>query len=231
MAEMKVWRLIPYRFAQSAKPPIASLPRRILLAALALLSLSFPAPASAAHKILLLGDSLMAGYGLPQDQGFVAQLQQALDQQGLDVELLNASVSGDTSEMALARLDWVLADKPDAVIVTLGGNDMLQGLPPERTRANLVAILERLKQDHIPVLLGGMLANRALGPDYVQAFDTIYKDLAEQYGALLIPFFLEGVALDPSLNQPDGIHPNAKGVQVIVRNILPYIVRLIESAG
>lgn len=178
--------------------------------------------------ILLYGDSLLAGYGLPPEQGFAAQLQAAMDAAGIAATLVNASVSGDTTADGLARLDWTLAQTPDAVILGLGANDMLQGLPPATTRNNLEILLERFTALDVPVLLLGMLADRGLGADYVSRFDAIYPELAAQYDVALYPFFLEGVALDPALNQPDGIHPNADGVDVIVDQLLPHIADLLD---
>lgn len=187
-------------------------------------------PALAAPKTLMLyGDSLMAGLGLGNEDGFAAQLEAGLEAQGVEVSILNASVSGDTSGAALARLDWSLADKPDAVLLGLGGNDMLQGLSPAQLEDNLRAILQRLKAENIPVLLLGMRASPGLGEDYVTAFDAAYPKLAAEFNTLRYPFFLEGVALDPVLNQPDGIHPNAAGVKVIVAALLPMVVQLLAS--
>ncbi|WDR04386.1 arylesterase [Devosia algicola] len=171
---------------------------------------------------------MLAGYGLSQNDAFMAQLQTALDAQNIDVRVINASVSGDTSGDGLERLDWALADTPDAVILGLGANDMLQGISPDLVRKNLSQILATLDTKKVPVLLAGMMANRALGHDYVTKFDAIYPDLAEQYGAILYPFYLDGVALDPALNQPDLRHPNAAGVNKIVAAILPYVARLLE---
>ena len=187
-------------------------------------------PALAAPKTLMLyGDSLMAGLGVAPEEAFAAQLQQGLAAAGEDVTIVNASVSGDTSGAALARLDWSLADKPDAVVLALGGNDMLRSLPPEAMAENLRAILTRLKADNIPVLLLGMRASPSLGQDYVTAFDAVFPTLAAEFDVPLYPFFLEGVALDPSLNQPDGIHPNAAGVKIIVAAVLPEVENLLAS--
>jgi len=178
--------------------------------------------------ILLYGDSLMAGLGLSADEGFMGQLQAAMEDKGLEADLVNASVSGDTTADGLARLDWTLGDPPDAVILGLGANDMLQGLPPAEARSNLEAIMARLDALEVPVLLVGMKANRGLGDDYVEAFDAIYPDLAQEHDALLYPFFLEGVALDPALNQPDLRHPNAEGVAVIVAGVMPLVEELVQ---
>ena len=190
-----------------------------------------PAPVRAAEpvRILAFGDSLTAGYGLPADQGFVAQLQQALDAAGLAARVLDGGVSGDTTAGGLARLDWSLADDPDAVILELGANDGLRGLDPAATRANLDAMLGRLAAAGKPVLLAGMLAPPNLGPEYGAEFNRIYPELAAAHGVPLYPFFLDGVAAEPTLNQSDGIHPNEAGVRVIVERMLPEIRRLIEQ--
>ena len=187
-------------------------------------------PALAAPKTLMLyGDSLMAGLGVAPEEAFAAQLQKSLAAAGEDVTIVNASVSGDTSGAALARLDWSLADKPDAVVLALGGNDMLRSLPPEAMAENLRAILTRLRADDIPVLLLGMRASPSLGQDYVTAFDAVFPTLAAEFDVPLYPFFLEGAALDPALNQPDGIHPNAAGVKIVVAAVLPDVENLLAS--
>jgi acyl-CoA thioesterase I len=181
-------------------------------------------------RIVAFGDSLTAGYGLPVDAAFPAKLQQALAAKGIATEIANAGVSGDTTSGGLARLDWSIPDGTEAVILELGANDALRGVDPKLTRGALEAMLERLKGRHIPVLLAGMLAPRNLGPDYAAAFDAIYPDLAKKYGAILYPFFLDGVAGDPKLNQRDGLHPTAAGVDVIVAKILPEVERLATAA-
>ena len=174
-------------------------------------------------RLLVLGDSLSAGYGLQPEDSFPAQLEEALHQAGYDVRVINAGVSGDTTAGGLSRLDWALSDKPHIVLLELGGNDALRGLPPAETYANLDAILARLEDHAISVVLAGMQAPRNLGKDYTTAFDAIYPRLASEYALAFYPFFLEGVALDPALNQADGIHPNAAGVREIVRRILPLL--------
>jgi len=181
-------------------------------------------------RILAFGDSLVHGYGLPAGVSFPAQLQAALAARGYHVTVLNGGNSGDTTAGGRARLDWMLADKPDAVLIELGANDALRGLAPEQAYGNLDAILARLRADGVPVLLTGMLAPRNMGADYAAAFDAIYPRLAQAYGTLFYPFFLDGVAMDPALNQDDGIHPNARGVAVIVERMLPSVIRLIERA-
>lgn len=177
--------------------------------------------------VVALGDSLTAGYGLAAKDGFVPRLSAALAAQGIKVELANAGVSGDTASGGLARLDWSVPDGTDAVIVELGANDMLRGIDPQVTRAALDAILARLAQRHIAIMLCGMRAAPNLGVDYGHAFERIYPELAAKYGAVLYPFFLDGVAADRTLTQQDGLHPNAAGVAVIVRRILPAMQDLI----
>ena len=194
-------------------------------------AISALAPPVAAEdiRILLYGDSLLAGLGLSAEDSLMGQLQAAMDAERIQATLVNASVSGDTTADGLARLDWTLGDAPDAVILGLGANDMLQGLPATDARANLDAIMARLDQLGVPVLLLGMKANRGLGSDYVDEFDAIYPDLAQEHGTLLYPFFLDGVALDPDLNQPDLRHPNADGVAVIVVGMMPLVEQLVQS--
>jgi acyl-CoA thioesterase I len=185
-------------------------------------------------RLLVLGDSLTAGYGLPQDQSFPAQLERALRAASRDVTVINAGVSGDTAAGGLARLEWTLGGTPggapDAAIVQLGANDALRGLDPQATFSSLSAILARLKERGIPVLLAGMLAPPNLGSEYAEAFAAIYPQLAEEHDVLLYPFFLEGVAGESRLNQVDGIHPTAQGVMVIVNNILPAVEELLQQA-
>ncbi|WP_376957910.1 arylesterase [Azospirillum sp. A26] len=180
-------------------------------------------------KLLALGDSLTAGYGLPEPQGFTRQLEKALAAKGYSVTVVNAGVSGDTTAGGRARLDWALADKPDAAIVELGANDMLRGLDPGQARANLDAILKTLKERKVPTLLAGMFASPSLGKPYTDSFNAIYPDLAKTYDVPLYPFFLDGVALQQALIQPDGLHPNAQGVAVIVERILPSVAALLDS--
>jgi acyl-CoA thioesterase-1 len=185
--------------------------------------------AGAPVRILAFGDSLIHGYGLPAGETFPEQLEAALRARGFDVRVSNGGNSGDTTAAGRARLDWALAVRPDIVLVGLGANDFLRGLDPAAAYANLDAILARLGADGLPVLLAGMLAPRNLGADYAAEFDAIYPRLAQKHGVPLYPFFLDGVALDPALNQPDGLHPNAAGVRVIVERIAPSLVDLIEA--
>jgi acyl-CoA thioesterase-1 len=181
-----------------------------------------------ALKLLAFGDSLVHGYGLPPGQSFPEQLEAALRARGRPVAVINAGNSGDTTAAGRARLDWALAERPDMVLVELGANDTLRGIEPSETYRNLDAILTRLASEGIPVLLAGMQAPRNLGADYVGEFDRVFPRLAEKHGVALYPFFLDGVALDPALNQGDGMHPNAEGVAVIVERITPAVEALIE---
>jgi acyl-CoA thioesterase-1 len=189
------------------------------------------ADAAEPQRLLVLGDSLTAGYGLPSEQGFTAKLGAALIAAGRDVTVVDGGVSGDTSAGGLARLDWSLADKPDFAIVELGANDGLRGLDPAAMESNLDAILTKLGERHIPVLLAGMYAPRNLGSDYDKQFDAVFPALAAKHGVLLYAFFLDGVATDPALNQGDGMHPNERGVDVIVAKIMPYVTRLLDGHG
>lgn len=182
-------------------------------------------------KLVVLGDSLSAGYQLPADEAFPSQLQAALEKRGHDVEVVNAGVSGDTTADGLARLDWSVGPDAKAVIVELGANDALRGLPPEKTRENLSEIVSRLTARNVEVLVAGMLAPRNLGDDYASSFDPIFADVSRLHGALLYPFFLEGVAMKPELNLADGMHPTGEGVSIIVQNMLPAVEDLIERAG
>lgn len=188
---------------------------------------------TAPTRLLLLGDSLVAGYGLPRADAFPAQLSAALKAQGLSVTIVEAGVSGDTTAGGLARLPWVLgsapAEQPDAVLVELGGNDALRGFDPQTTEGNLDRLLAILGERGIPVLLAGMRAPPNLGADYVGAFDSIFPRLAKKHNVMLYSFFLEGVAGNAALNQADGIHPNASGVKVIVERILPAVRSLLNS--
>jgi acyl-CoA thioesterase-1 len=206
-----------------------------LCAVLAVAFASYAAQATPDGRlhILALGDSLTAGYGLDPGQSFPVRLEKALTSKGLKVTVHNAGVSGDTASAGLSRLDWALAGlpggKPDLVILELGANDMLRGVDPKVTTKALTAILERFRTDKVPVLLAGMKAAPNMGADYVSQFNAIYPALARQYGVPLYPFFLEGVAGNKALNQADGLHPTAKGVDVIVTGIVPMVHSLLEK--
>ncbi len=181
--------------------------------------------------IVAFGDSLMAGLNLPQEDAFPEQLEKALTAKSHDVRVINSGVSGDTASDGLARLDWAMPDDADAVILELGANDALRGLPVAEAEKALEEILTRLKARNIEVLIAGMEAPRNWGEDYTQAFRDMYSSLADRHDALLYPFFLDGVAMDPSLNLDDGIHPNADGVAVIVERILPDVEALIARVA
>lgn len=179
-------------------------------------------------KIIVLGDSLSAGYQLAQGEGFPERLQAALKDEGLDVEIIGAGVSGDTTSGGLSRLDWSVPEGTDGVILELGANDALRGLPPKTSRENLDKVIVRLKERGIEVLLVGMLAPPNMGEAYEKEFNVIYSELSEKHNLLLYPFFLDGVLTKPELLLSDGIHPNAKGVNVMTYRILPTVVSLIE---
>ena len=199
---------------------------------LTLAAICLPHHAQAADDeivIVVLGDSLTAGYGLPSAASFPARLERALSRTGRKVRIINAGVSGDTTAGGLARLDWAVPPEADAVIVELGANDALRGLSVAAARRNLDAILTRLRQRRLPVLLTGMEAPRTMGRAYRNRFRAMFTELAAKHKATLYPFFLDGVALQPELNQADGIHPNAKGVQKIVQKILPAVEALITK--
>jgi acyl-CoA thioesterase I len=194
--------------------------------------LLWAAPALAAPiKILAFGDSLTAGLGVMPEQAFPARLQARLATEGIAAQVLNAGVSGDTTADGVARLDWALADRPDIVLVELGANDALRGIDPKLTRANLDKILTRFQASGAKVMLLGMLAPANWGREYQQEFAAIYPDLATQHNVPLYPFFLDGVATDPTLNQPDGLHPNAKGAEIIADKIAPLVARLVQERG
>lgn len=182
-------------------------------------------------RIVAFGDSLTAGYEIAPSQAFPARLEKALKTRGHAVEVVNAGVSGDTTSAALDRLDWAIPGGTDAVIVEFGANDALQGRDPKFARANLDKLLTKLAARNIPVLLAGMKSPRNWDKPYLDAFDGIFSELAEKHGSVYYPFFLEGVALDKTLNLPDGLHPNAKGVAEIVRRILPKVEELIARAA
>jgi len=182
-------------------------------------------PAGAAPlQLVALGDSLTAGFGLAQGEDFASRLEAALVRQGIDAKVANAGVSGDTASAGADRLDWAVAEGTDLVIAELGANDALRGIDPAVTREALDRLLARLKARGIAVLLVGMRAPPNMGRDYARSFDAIYPELARRHGVPLYPFFLEGVAGDPRLNQPDGMHPTAPGVEAIVARILPAVI-------
>ena len=201
---------------------------RLFNAVFGLLLLLAPATAAADKVVLAFGDSLTAGYGLAEAEGFPRQLEARLRAEGLAVRVRNAGVSGDTTAGGRARLAWTLAEPADLVILSLGANDALRGIEPAVTKANLDAMLEELGKRKLKVLLAGMLAPRNLGDDYTKRFDTIYPELAKAHGVPLYPFFLAGVARQPELNQADGIHPNAAGVKRLVDGILPHVLALLR---
>ncbi|WP_299715519.1 arylesterase [Tardiphaga sp.] len=180
-------------------------------------------------KLVVLGDSLSAGYGLPAPAAFPVRLQKALNDKGIAVEMINAGVSGDTTSGGLGRLDWSVPEGTQGVILELGANDALRGTDPKVPRAALTEIIKRLQARKIAVLLCGMLAPPNYGPDYAQKFNSIYPDLAKEFGVPLYPFFLEGVAGNTALALPDGMHPTAEGVDIVVKNILPSVEAFLST--
>ena len=200
-----------------------------MLSMIAAFAMAVTTTHAAPIKVLALGTSLTQGLGVPPGLDLTEVLEARLKASGFDVKVINAGVSGDTSAGGLARLDWSLADHPQAAIIELGSNDALRGQSPAETEKNLSAILARLKAEHVAVLLTGMKAPRNLGPEYAAQFDAIYPKLAKQFGVLFYPFILDGVAANPKLNQADGIHPNPAGVKVIVARILPMVKRLVAQ--
>ncbi len=211
--------------------------RASFLALLSLLSMVAVALAPAAAssdspmRVVALGDSLTAGYGLQPGEDFVSKLEAALIAEGVSVAIENAGVSGDTSAGGLSRVDWAIAgdEKPRLVIVALGANDLLRGIDPKSTKENLSGILKKLKEQEIPAVLVGMKSPTNLGPMFQSRFDKLYPALAKEYDVPLYPFFLEGVAMNAKLNQDDGIHPNVEGVDLIVSNILPTVRKALED--
>ncbi|TCS02233.1 arylesterase [Rhizobium sp. BK418] len=175
------------------------------------------------------GDSLMAGYQLPPGEGFPEKLQTALKANGIDVSITNAGVSGDTTTGGLARIDWSIPDGTDGVILELGANDALRGIPPEQSEKNLDQMISRLKERGIAVLLAGMMAPPNMGADYAERFNPIYQQLAEKHGVELYPFFLDGVVLDAGLKLDDGMHPNSKGVDVMVEKMAPAVTKFVDT--
>jgi acyl-CoA thioesterase-1 len=215
------------RFAAAVNSLLAGLLLALLLSVTAHAQ---SAPGQAAPvKLAILGDSLAAGFGVKPEQSIPARLEAALKAEGRNVSVMNHGVSGDTTAGGLQRLDWMLSDKPDIVLVELGANDALRGLDPAEAERNLDAIASKLKAAGVTVWLAGMLAPRNFGPDYVRQFDGLYKRLADKYDLPLYPFILDGVAQDPTLNQPDGLHPNPKGVDVVVAHLLPFVNKNLDT--
>ncbi|MEC9345119.1 MAG: arylesterase [Pseudomonadota bacterium] len=196
----------------------------MLLLLVTLLMLDPVTARAESRRIVMLGDSITAGYGLPPGDALPVRLQQALADKGLAATVENAGVSGDTTAGGLSRLDWAVQGTPDLVIVALGANDGLRGIDPAETRRNLAAIVQRLKQRNIPVLIAGMYAPRNLGADFTAAYDRVFTDVASAENVPLYPFLLEGVATDPALNQSDGIHPNAEGARRIAERLADAVI-------
>ncbi|WP_371741598.1 arylesterase [Novosphingobium sp. 9U] len=189
-------------------------------------------PAADGKLVVAFGDSLYAGYGVLPQQSFPARLEQALKAQGIAASVTNAGVSGDTTAAARRRLDFALGGvprKPDLVMVNLGGNDMLRGIDPAETRANMTAICEELKRRGIPIMLTGMIAAPNMGRDYADRFNPIYPDLAKRYDAALYPFFLDGVVTRPELMQADHVHPTPAGIDIIVGKVAPLVAKTLAS--
>ena len=201
------------------------------LVAVCLVVLALVSPARAADpiRILAFGDSLTAGYGLPEAETLTARLADALNKMGRPAAVINGGVSGDTTADGLTRIDWALADKPQIMVLALGANDMLRGIDPGSTRANLEGIIEKAKGAGVEVVLAGMLAPPNLGDEYKSAFDAIYPELAKTHNLLFMPFLLQDVAQVSDLNQGDGIHPNGNGVAIMVRNLLPYVTQAMDK--
>lgn len=215
------------------KAALANMVFRVLLCNWLIAVLAFgatAAPAGQPLRIVVLGDSLVAGFGIKPSDAFPAQLERALKERGHAVEVINAGVSGDTTAGGLDRVGWAVPERTGAVILELGVNDALRGLDPRRAKSNLDKIITTLKAGGAEVLLAGMLAPRNLGEPYTRVFDAIYPELATKHGLLLYPFFLDGVALNAKLNLDDGLHPNSRGVAEITRKILPSVEQLIERA-
>jgi acyl-CoA thioesterase-1 len=200
-----------------------------IMAVLALVASTGGQAAPAPLKLLAFGTSLTQSFGVAPGMELPAVLQAKLDSAHIAAHIINAGVSGDTSADGLSRIDWSLADHPDAAMVEMGSNDALRGIDPVQTEQNISSILEKLKTAHVPVLLLGMKAPRNLGREYATAFDAIYPRLAARYHAILYPFVLDGVAMNPKLNQEDGIHPNPAGVKVIASRLFPYVQKLLAE--
>ena len=206
----------------------------ILLTALGLVFFSLFVPPAAAQqpvRIVFVGDSLTAGLGVETGKGYVDRLKAKLEEKGLPIEAVNAGVSGDTTAGGLSRLDWSVPDDIDGVVLALGGNDALRGIPVEKSRANLAAAIENLQARGIPVLLAGMMSPPNMGSEYEQAFNAIYSELAGEHDIAFYPFLLDGVAAEAALNQADGMHPNADGMAVIASRMLPVMEEFVRSLG
>ena len=212
---------------RSILPSFTRLTFRIA-ALMVLLGVLGPAHAAEPVRILAFGDSLTAGYGLPENDTLPTRLSDALTKMGRVATVINGGVSGDTTADGLARIDWALADKPKIMILALGANDMLRGLDPGMAKANLEKIIEKAEAAGVETILAGMLAPPNLGNEYKTQFDAIYPELAKAHNLLFMPFLLQDVAQDSSLNQADGIHPNGNGVAIIVRNLLPYVTQAMD---
>ena len=232
MAAPTGWWRRPGRYGAGRRvfnaPPLAAALLGLGLAAGGVAAAPAPTPVPV---IVDFGDSLTAGYGLMPQEAFPAQLQAWLQRHGMAARVVNAGVSGDTTAGGLARVDWALADKPDLVILALGANDELRGIDPATVRDNLDSMIQKIEVRGARVLLLGMLAPPNWGAAYQRDFDRIFPDLAQLRHVTLYPFFLEGVAMKPSLNQPDGLHPNAKGVAVLVDHIGPVVAGLMARPG
>ena len=217
------------RLVMSPAIVISSLLAAVVLFFAALL----PQPAAAQQpvRIVFVGDSLTAGLGVGPGEAYVDRLQAMLGEKGLPIEAVNAGVSGDTTAGGLSRLDWSVPDGTDGVVLALGGNDALRGIPVAETRANLAAAIENLQARNIPVLLAGMMSPPNMGSEYEQAFNAIYSELAEQHEIAFYPFLLDGVAAETELNQTDGMHPNGDGMAVIAERMLPVMEEFIRSLG
>ena len=215
---LRKWRYDPISFSMLK-----------ILAVLAVFMVSSGVAFAKPPTLLVLGDSLTAGYGLEASEAFPVKLEAALKAKYPDVKIINAGVSGDTAADGLARLDWALTDDVTGLMVELGGNDALRGLGVAQTEEALDGILAKAKSRNLPLLILGMKAPPNMGSEYVTQFDGLYPKLAEKYQALLVPFFLDGVAADPGFNQADGIHPNVKGVDIIVSRVLPKVEELIAK--
>ena len=230
---MRVSMVRSYGNSASAVERRYGLFMHIAVLMLALMTVLNPAWAEATKpvKLVVLGDSLSAGLGLPAQEAFPAKLQKALQAKGIAIDMINAGVSGDTSSGGRDRLDWSVAEGTEGVIVELGANDALRGIDPDLTRAALTDIVARLKARNISVMLCGMVAPPNYGADYAARFNSIYPDLAKKFDVPLYPFFLDGVAADAKLNQADGIHPTAEGVDIVVNNMLPTVEAFLRTIG